>query len=141
GFPDLAVPFGGPDARALDAVELVPQTLHVERQAVLEDRPGTELRRERGVCTGERLGHRAAGLVNGADLLAQGDQEPTGLLDRRLDVLPPTDDSAPATDELLGRERLHRVQGARGPVGVEGVAGVQRGLSLDEVPGEQDLLL
>ena len=37
--PHLAVALGGPDRRPLDAVELVPEPLHVEGQAVLEDRP------------------------------------------------------------------------------------------------------
>src|SRR5579859_1673953 len=37
--PDLPVAFGGPDHRALDAGQFVPQPADVERQAVLEDRP------------------------------------------------------------------------------------------------------
>ena len=42
-----AVALRRPDDRALDAVELVPEPLHVEGQAVLEDRPAAELRGER----------------------------------------------------------------------------------------------
>src|SRR5688572_29153818 len=55
GRPDLAVPFGGPDPRPVDAVQLVPQPLHVERQAVFEDRPAAERRRQRPVHGAERL--------------------------------------------------------------------------------------
>ena len=39
GSPDFAVTLGGPDVRPVDAVELVPQPLDIERQRVLEDRP------------------------------------------------------------------------------------------------------
>src|SRR6266508_1739378 len=45
-FPNLAVALRGPDARPVDPVQLVPQPLHVERQAVLEDRPAPVGRRE-----------------------------------------------------------------------------------------------
>jgi hypothetical protein len=39
GLPHLAVALGGPDARGVDAARLVVGARHVERQAVLEDRP------------------------------------------------------------------------------------------------------
>src|SRR6266496_3754262 len=43
--PDLAVTLRGPDAWPVDAVQLVPQALHVEGQAVFEDRPAAVLGR------------------------------------------------------------------------------------------------
>ena len=79
--PDFAVALGRPDPRMLDAIIFVPETLHIERQAVLEDRPGAELRSERGVGCLEGLLERAAGLVDVADILDHAVEELAGLLD------------------------------------------------------------
>src|SRR4051794_36366050 len=117
--PDLAVPLRRPDHRALDAVELVPQPLHVERQAVLEDRPRAVLRCEGLVGGGEGVLERAAGAVRLADRVLHGEQEVPGLLDGGDDRLPPARDGAAAADQLLGAERLDAVQRAGGPVEVE----------------------
>ena len=87
--PDLAVPLRGPDARPVDAVQLVPQALHVERQAVLEDRPAAVLRCQRVVGGLERL---PAGCRRRAwtapTLSAHHQQEVAGLLDRGVDRRP-----------------------------------------------------
>src|SRR5262249_41341762 len=79
--PDLAVALCGPDAWPLDAVQLVPQPLHVERQAVLEDRPVAVRRGQRPVRRLERLPQPAAAGVHRTDLSAQRAEEPAGLPD------------------------------------------------------------
>src|SRR5690606_2984659 len=138
--PDLLVAFRGPDDRALDPGQLVPQPGHVERQAVLEDRPVPVVVHERGVRGLERLLERAAAAVDRPDLADHHVQEVAGLLDRGVDLRPAAGHRAAPADELLGLERLDPVQRARGPLAVERVAGVERGLGLDEVTGEEDLV-
>src|SRR5690606_24863494 len=48
------------------------------------------------------------------------------------------DDGTAPADELLCAVGLDPVEGRSGPVEVEGVTGVEGGLRLDQVPGEQD---
>src|SRR5689334_4129472 len=139
--PDGAVALRRPDHRALDAAELVPQPRDVEGQAVLEDRPGAVLRGQRLVGGGEGVLERAAGAVRLPDRALHGEQEVAGLLDRGVDLGAAPGDPAAAADQLLGAEGLDPVEGAGGPVEVERVAGVERGLGLDQVTGETDLLL
>src|SRR4051812_47889343 len=83
--PDRAVALRGPDDRPLDAGQLVPQPGHVERQAVLEDRPAAEGRRERGVRRGERVLERAAPFVHRAGLAQHRVEEGPALPDRGRD--------------------------------------------------------
>src|SRR4051812_13945892 len=139
--PDLPVPLGGPDHRALDPVQLVPDALHVEGQAVLEDRPVAVLGGQRLVGRGEGVLQRAAGAVRVADGALHGEQEVAGLLHRGVDLRAAAGDLPAAADQLLGAQGLDPVEGAGGPVEVERVAGVEGGLGLHQVAGEDDLLL
>src|SRR4051812_42026704 len=139
--PDLTVPLGGPDHRALDAVDLVPDALDVEGQAVLEDRPVAVLGGERLVGGGEGVLQRAARAMGLADRALHGEQEVAGLFDRGVDLRAPAGDLPAAADELLGAKGLDPVEGAGGPVEVERVAGVEGRLGLHQVAGEQDLRL
>ena len=84
---------------------------------------------------------RAAGAVGVADGALHGEQEVAGLLDGGVDLVPAAGDRAPATDQLLSAEGLDPVEGVGRPVEVERVAGVQRRLGLDQVAGEEDLVL
>src|SRR4051794_19663113 len=139
--PHGAVALGGPDDGALGAGELVPQPGDVEGQAVLEDRPPAVLRGQCGVGGLEGLLEGAAGAMHVADGALHGEQEVAGLLDGGVDLVAAACDPPAATDQLPGAEGLDPVEGPGGPVEVERVAGVERGLRLDEVAGEDDLLL
>ena len=114
--PDLAVALGRPDHRPLDAGQLVPQPRHVERQAVLEDRPAPVLLgagRRGGV---ERVLEGAAARLHGADL-AEHDVAGSGgsaRSPRRPSSRPRRDRAAPA-DQRLGAERARRGRGWRRP--------------------------
>jgi hypothetical protein len=138
--PDLLVALGRPDDGPFDAVQLVPQPRHVERQAVLEDRPVAVLLVQGGVAGGERVGERA---VRGDHPGRLGDhdvEEVPGLRDRRGDLGASAAHRAPPADQRLGVESGYRVEGRAGPFAVERVAGVERGLRLHEVAGEEDPL-
>src|SRR5687768_2667266 len=63
GVPDLAVALRGPDARVVDAVQLVPGALHVEGHGVLEDREAGVAWGELRVDLLEGLLERASGLL------------------------------------------------------------------------------
>src|SRR3712207_3893000 len=139
--PHGAVALGGPDDGALGAGELVPQPGDVEGQAVLEDGPPAVLRGQGGVGRLEGLLEGAAGAVHVADGALHGEQEVTGLLDGGVDLVAAARDPPAATDQLPRSEGLDPVEGPGGPVEVERVAGVERGLGLDQVAGEEDLLL
>src|SRR4051812_21756740 len=117
--PDGAVALRRPDDRSLDAVELVPEPLDVEGQAVLEDRPGAVLRGQRGVGGGERVLEGAAGTVGVPDGAVHREEEVPGLLDGGVDLVAPRGDLAAAPDELPRAEGLDPVEGVGGPVEVE----------------------
>src|SRR5918997_1834436 len=102
--PALPVALRRPDHRALDAVELVPQPLDVEGQAVLEDRPPAVLRGQGLVGGGEGVLEGAPGAVGLADGAVHGEQEVAGLLDRGVDLVAAAGDGAPPADQLLGAE-------------------------------------
>src|SRR5688572_17528582 len=72
--PDLPVPIGGPDPRMLDAIELIPRALDVERHGVLENRESRVPRRERGVDLEEGLLQPAVALLHAAGTLQRGAQ-------------------------------------------------------------------
>src|SRR3954454_23359861 len=139
--PHGAVALGGPDDGALGAGELVPDARDVEGQTVLEDRPPAVLGGQRLVGGLERLLEGAAGAVHVADGALHGEQEVAGLLDAGVHLVAAPRDLPAAADQLLGAEGLDPVEGAGGPVEVERVAGIERGLRLDQVAGEDDLLL
>src|SRR3954451_23417974 len=90
--PDLAVALGGPDRRALDAVDLVPDALDVEGQAVLEDRPLAVLGGQCLVGGLEGVLEGAPGAVGVPDRALHGEQEVAGLLDCGVDLVPSAGD-------------------------------------------------
>src|SRR5436305_1863758 len=102
--PDLAVALGGPNVGPVGAGQLVPQPRDVKGQAVLEDRPVPELRRQSRVGRLERLLQRATTLLDGPDVLDHGGEKATRLLDRRADGLRTARDGPTATHQLLGSE-------------------------------------
>lgn len=89
----------------------------------------------------EGLFQRAAALLDRTDLGNHHLQEVAGLLDRGVDLRASAAHGAAATDQHLGAERLEGVESTCRPVTVEGITGVERGLRLDEVAREEDLLL
>ena len=120
-------------------VELVPQPLHVERGAVLEDRPPAVLGRKGRVGGLEGLLEGAASRMHRADLAQHRREEVAGLLDRGVDRAPAFRDGAAAPDEVLGLVGLDLVKGPGGPLGVERIPRVQRRLGLHKVTREEDL--
>ena len=77
---------------------------------------------------------------HGADLAQHHPQELPALLDRGLHRGSAAGHRAAAADQCLGTELRDPVEGAGRPVLVERVAGVEGGLRLDQVAGEEDLL-
>ena len=90
---------------------------------------------------GEGVLEGAAGTVRISDRALHGEEEVAGLLDGGVDLRPATRDGSSPADELLRAEGLDPVQGVGGPVEVECVPGVEGGLGLDQVAGEEDLVL
>jgi hypothetical protein len=139
-LPHLDVALGGPDARVAVRGGLVVGTGHVEGHAVVKDHPVAVLRAHGGhrgaVDALQVLAGGGAGLHRGkhvGDEVARAFQPRCHLglvLQRR----------AAAGHQLQGLERRQVVQRLR-PVGEVGVAGVGRGVELDQVAGEQDALL
>src|SRR4029078_7765227 len=96
GVPDFPVALRGPDARAVDPVELVPGALHVERHAVLEDREAGIARCELRMDRCERVLQRATGVTHLPRPAERRAQEGTRVLDRNVDVHSPNDGAATA---------------------------------------------
>ena len=67
-------------------------------------------------------------------------QELPRLGDGRVDRGPAPGHRTAAAHEYLGAQRGHRVEGSGRPLLMERVARVQRGLRLDEIPGEEHLV-
>ncbi len=86
----------------------------------------------------ERLFERAAASVHRADLGQHGVEEMPGLGDGSRAGRRAVGHRAAAADEGFRAKRRDLVQRASGPLAVERVPGVQRGLRLHQVTGEQD---
>src|SRR5262245_61870884 len=80
--PNLPVAFHRPDSWPIDSVEFVPQTLHVERQAVLEDRPMAEFWRQSQMSVLKGLLQRTSTTMHGPYFVDHHLKEVAGLLDR-----------------------------------------------------------
>src|SRR5688572_9518943 len=87
GVPDLAVALRGPDARVVDAVQLIPGALHVEGHGVLEDREAGVASGELRVDLLEGLLERASGILRLARTVERRAEEVARVVDGRADLL------------------------------------------------------